>query len=340
MASANINATTRELFLSTVKDSVFLRMALFTRMSEMRRITVVEGQNIQAPVDMAEMTALGQSYSVNDPLTAGSMTMLSLPKFYWKYHQVPLSYTVEEKIMNGGSNQTQVVDFVKFLVKKGQRASRLCLNKMMFAPSAGNTSDTDDTFQSIPDALTHDATYGTKTRATTVTNSWWQGASVSQGFADQATALAPTLANFRTLVGAIDLNGGGKKGLLAICGTSNYQRLQAQCEAQTIYKPGPLARYGTGFNSMIIDGIEIVEEPYLEQRASNPAYATSKNYFFILNLEDWELRLHPERAFHWEDFTYQGMVPNGTDSWLARIMLAGNLVCWRPAGSIFRSDVS
>ncbi|MBW2697954.1 MAG: hypothetical protein JRE70_15845, partial [Deltaproteobacteria bacterium] len=37
-------------------------------------------------------------------------------------------------------------------------------------------------FQSVRQALTHDATYGALARATTATNKWWQGASIAENW--------------------------------------------------------------------------------------------------------------------------------------------------------------
>jgi len=331
MAETNLSATTRDLFLSSVHKALFLRIALLARLVDANQVSWEGGENIKAPVDMAEMDDLAQAYTVNETLNSGSKTLLQTPKFGWKYVQVPMKYTVEELVANTGSGETQIVNFVEYLAKKGMRGARLKLLEMMYA-AGSSTCDTDAEFQSVPDALTHDITYGNKERADTTTNKWWQGASGDGTYTDWDTAIAPTINNFRMLADAIALYTEMPGDLLAITSHTNFRRLKSQVEAQRIYNPGRLAKYG--FNSMEIDGIEVVAEPYLEQDSDR------KKYFMLINIPDWEFRVHPSRAFKVTDFKWQGDVPNGLDEFLGRVMLAGNLVCWRPSASLFRSNMS
>ena len=339
--NADISALTREAMIKSVGKGIFLNMALPAKLIAERRVSVEGGTVIKRPVDTVDdMTDVGQAYLINEPMTVSRKTYLQSPYFNWKFAQVDMTYTAEEKFMNAGGSDTKVADFVKWLVNKGQRRARLHLLKQIYAANSG-TSDATAEFQGIADALTHDATYGHLARSTTATNVWWQGASVGQSYTDQGTALACTIENFRLMYGAILLNGGDRSKLLAITGQTNYFNLRRQAEMQMkSVEPGPLAKYGAGYDSMMIDGIEIVSEPYLENARFNSSYATTKKYFYILNLSDWELRLHPERAFSMTEFFWQGNINNGQDEYLARIMLMGNLVCWRPAGSILRTNVS
>ena len=51
--------------------------------------------------------------------------------------------------------------------------------------------------------------------------------------------------------------------------------------------------------------------------------------------------LDPQRGFgHITDFTDQSVIANGTADYLARVKLAGNLVCEKPNGSIYLSAMS
>jgi hypothetical protein len=85
---------------------------------------------------------------------------------------------------------------------------------------------------------------------------------------------------------------------------------------------------------MNLDGHEVVSVPYL-QRSS-----TTKTWFFILNMNFWELRIHTARNFKMTDFKWQGEQANGFDYYLARILLKGNFVCWKPNSSMWLSNVS
>jgi hypothetical protein len=52
------------------------------------------------------------------------------------------------------------------------------------------------------------------------------------------------------------------------------------------------------------------------------------------------LRIHTSRDFQMTDFVWQGDRVNGYDKWLARILVAGNLVCWKPNGSMWLNNVT
>jgi len=329
--NANIQATTRSLFLNQVKAQVLMKMPLLARLLLGRRISFKGGKFITRPVDKAEMDSLAQAYFPSEPLTSGRKELLESPYFHWKYVQVPVSYDVEEELQNDGGSDTAPVDLVQFLVKKAQRAARIKLYKMMYGiDTSGSDSDHDKDFQSVLDALTHDATYGHLSRATTVTNKWWQGASIADSFADQSTAYTPSINTFRRSVAAVSLYADGPQDLLCVVGDSIFLELQSQVEARHIYSRDGSLLAKFGFRTLMLDGVEVVADPYLR----NSILTNSQKYFFIYNIPDWELRLHPRRAFNFTGFTWQGDKAGGYDEWLARIMLAGNLINWKPSSSI------
>ena len=84
----------------------------------------------------------------------------------------------------------------------------------------------------------------------------------------------------------------------------------------------------------MFDGHEVVSVPYLQTSS------TMKTWVFILNLQYWELRIHNQRNFNMTGFKWQGDVANGYDYWLARIMVQGNLMCWKPNSSMWLSNIS
>lgn len=92
---------------------------------------------------------------------------------------------------------------------------------------------------------------------------------------------------------------------------------------------------------MMIDGIEIVQDSFLTAGLVDHSGTTlaAEKWMLLLNIPDWELRLHPKH-FKFTGFTWQGDRQDGYDEWLARIMIAGNLICWKPNGSIFLNNVS
>lgn len=335
-SNSNIQATTRELFLRTIKSQVFMKMPLYARLLLAKKVSWEGGRYISAPVDMAEMDSLTQAYLPAERLTTGRKTMLDTPYFHWKYSQTPSVYDVEEELQNAGGVGTAPVKFVKFLTRKAHRAARLALYKQMYGiGTSGTDADHDADFQSVRDALTHDATYGHLTRATTVTNKWWQGASIGETYADQGDTFTASINTFRRARSAIGVYVEQPADLLCVVGSTIFLNLQSEVEARHIYNRdgSVLAKYG--FNTLMLDGVEVVEDPWLR----NSLQTNAHKWFFIFNINDWELRIHPRRSFKFTGYTWQGDKADGYDEWLARIMLAGNLVCWKPNGSIYLSAV-
>jgi hypothetical protein len=114
---------------------------------------------------------------------------------------------------------------------------------------------------------------------------------------------------------------------------SLWDKLAAEMEAGiTGYKPGEYQKQG--IRKLNFDGHQIVSVPYLQTTS------TMRSWLFILNMKYWELRIHSSRNFKMTDFKWQGEQVNGYDFWLARILWAGNFVCWKPNSSMWLSNVS
>jgi len=340
---ANIQATTRDLFVRSIKAQAIMQMPLLARLWMAKRVSWEGGTVIRRPVDKDDMQSLFQSYSANEPLSSGSKTLLDDPYFTWKLGNLPVQYNVETYLQNSGGDATKPIDLVKFLAKKAVEGLKIGLYRMVYGiDSTGTDYDGKKEFNSVVDALTHDRTYGHISRATTVTNSWWQGASIAGTYDDNATSYAPSIANFRKAVTACTRRGLTKPGgMLACCGESIFQELQSQVEARHIYnRDGSLlAKYG--FNTMMIDGVEVVQDPFLGvEGPTTTGWTYPDKKFFIFSVDDWELRIHPQRNVKLTPFVWQGDRSGGADEWLARVLIAGNLVCWRPKGSIYLSNMA
>lgn len=357
-ANSNLQASTRELWIRTIKSQVFMKMPLLARLLLSRRVSWKGGKFITRPVDKAEMDDQAQAYLPSEPLTTGRKTMLETPYANWKYLQVPVVYDVEEELQNDGG-EPEVFDLTQFLVKKAQRATRIKLYRMMYdevALDSGGDPDLQDdaataytfdngrNFCGIRQALCHDHTYMHVTRTTSTVNKWWQGASIGENYTDHDTARTASINTFRLAVSAAQRYEVTSPGdYLCIVGPTIFLALKSELESRHIYQRdgSPLAKYG--FNTMMIDGIEVVEDPWLTSTFYLEGTSTTlaaEKWMFLLNVQDWELRLHPKRAFAFTGFNWQGDRANGYDEWLARVMLAGNFCCWRPNGSIYLNNVS
>lgn len=343
MSSKNMTNACRELWEPGVVEQVFTAIPLFAALLMARRIKVRGGSSIKKTVDYDEMDDLAQEYAgANEQLTSAKKDFLDSASFKWKKFQVPIEYDEEEESEARGGTDVSPVDLVEVKVRKGLRAAKIKLYKMMYdKPSA--TSDTDKGFQGLADALKHDYTYGGLTRATTVTNSWWQGASIAGSFADNGTAYTASIATFRNAFNAISINVEKVTDALAVCGSVIFERLRSQIEASglnTNLGKTPLGKYG--FTAIEIDGIEVVRDPFLDKKVWGAgANEDTSKWFFMLNKPDWELRLFPGRDLSvMTPFKHQGENINGYDKYLARVYVKGNLVCWKPNGSIWLSNVA
>jgi hypothetical protein len=342
MARDDLNLATRELFIKSLQDQVFMKTPFVEELQRRRQITHSAGKYVERLVDTDEIDDLMQEYTPESALTDEKKTTLDKPRFTWKYAQLPLRYGVEEELENvhGGSEIT-LLNLASHLAKKGQRATKLWLMKKTFN-TGSDTPVTDGAVgpQSLVSALNHDTPYGTKARTfSTGINDWWQSAD-PEGLGEvvttsgQDTAYNLTMGNLRKWINETSIahHMEGTDDLMILMSPTLWDKLAAQMEARLQYREGK--KQSQGIRSMIFDGHEVVSVPYLQTTAN------MKTWLFILNMRHFELRIHTKRNFDMTGFKWQGDVANGYDYWLARIMFQGNLVCWKPNSSMWLSAVS
>ena len=343
MAVNDLSNATRELFERSLVDEVYMATPVVEELQRRNQVTYTGGKYLERLVDTDEIDDLMQEYTANTALTDEAKDTLELPRFLWKYAQLPLRYNVDEYTQNvlAGSEE-QKLDLVDHLVEKGHNATRLWLNKKIF--NSGSTTGVSDGavgFQSLVSALDSDTTYGTLTRSWSGgTNDWWQGAdpaglNVNTTTSAQGTAYNMSISNLRKWITETDVSFHMKTPTdlyICMCPTL-FNKLRAEMEAKVQYTPmGDSQKQG--FNKMVLDGHTIVSVPYLQTTS------TMRSWVFILNLNHWELRIHTARNFKMTDFKWQGENSNGYDFWLARILISGNLVNWKPNSNMFLSNVS
>ena len=344
-SNANINALVELAFIEGIVPQVMLQNPLLTKLLEKKRIVWKGGKNIMGISDTAEVDDHMQAYVEHEAMTAKRTTTLDNPYWDWKFTQIPIVYTMKEKIQASAYSRAELVSF---LVNKANRSARNGLRRMAYGVPFNSVTpytigtDTEGTdnsagFQSIRQALTHDATYGHVTRTiSSGTNTWFQSADIDD-FASSASAqtteteMSPD--NFEKAKDAIMEYASGNAGRIALMGPSLFRGLKSYCEAKRITTaPGSMAKYG--YESMEVFGIECVKDYFLKNK-----HATNSHlWLFILTPDTWRLQIHPDRSFKFTGFTWQGDKPDGKDEWLARIMLAGNLVCTKPNENFFHSN--
>lgn len=328
----DLAAATRDAFHKTVIEEVFCPIPIVSMLIENGRVSWTGGEYIKRNVKTANGKSNAQNYFPNEPLTVGTASRLQTPKFGWKYKQMPLSYQVQDFIGNKYANEEErLLDIVAFITEQGQEDMMLSLQDDLWSTS---NSESDRAIEGVVLALTHDNTYGGLTRATTVTNEWWQGASISGDYDDNDTARSVSLSTWRSIIDTVNKYRKRKANrLYAFCGSTIFRALQSVAEARDVnaYKGLTLARYG--HTGVMLDNVEVVQDFYLDQQERD-------DEIVVLDPSTWEFRVHEQRNFEMTPFKWQGDVAGGTDEWLARILLAGNLVCWQPNANIYLSNLS
>ncbi len=341
---SDLSIATRELWNRTVVDQIYMATPFVDDLVQRKKVTFSGGTEIKRPMVRDTMEDLMQVYDVMTPLTDGKKDMLETASFTYRMGQLPLRYHVDEYLQNiGADNDVQIINYAKFIVKQGQEAARMWMNSQIFN-SGSNTpiADSDKTaFQSIVSALNHDTAYGGLTRTfSSGTNTWFQSAdagalneNVSSSVQDTATTLS--IANIRKWVYETDVSAHLKSPAdlrILLCPTL-FNKIRAEAEGKVQYNPGINQKQGVG-KFTLDDNLTFVSVPYLQKTAITRAW------LFILNLEEWELRIHTKRNWDMTDFVWQADRSGGRDYWLARMMIAGNFICWKPNSNLWLTSVS
>ncbi len=339
---SDLDLATRELFVRGEVDQVYYKTPFIEELERRKQVTYRAGKFIERLADTATTESQWQEYSTNEPLRDEKSETLKKPRFTWKKGQYPMRYDIDEETQNiGGPSEITLLDLASWIVKKGNKDRRLFLCAKIFnSASTTPVGDGTKTFQSLVSALNHDTTYGTIPRSFSAgTNDWWQGADPA-GLNDnvtssnQDTAYNLTIANMRKWVNETDVAHymeSAQDIQILMCPTL-WDKVAAEAESKVLYKPG--LKQKQGIRSCYIDDHEIVSIPFL-QRSS-----TTRNWLFICNMAEWELRIHVKRRWKTTPFKWQGDQSNGYDFWLARMMVIGNLICWKPRSSMWLTNIS
>jgi hypothetical protein len=355
MATLNdLSIATRELFVRTVKHQVYMQTPVLEELQRRSQITYSGGKYIERLVDTDEVNSLAQAYTTNEALSDGKKDTLEKPRFLFKLLQQPMKYDVDEYLQNhNASSEEQLLDLASFLVEKSQRGIKLALRNMMYnvtpdgvTGSESGTSDSSKYFSSLISALDHNSgtakNYGNISRSFT-NNAFWMG-SDPLGRPDaitsssQGTATNVSIANFRKWLVPIEQYMEKMSDLYVVMCPTLWNKLRAELEAKGQHQSLNADKLKYGIHQFEIDGAQIVKDPYLEHGYGTGG--TTENWVFVLNLRDWELRIHKDRNMKQTEFKWQGEIANGHDYWLARILCSGNLCCWKPNGSMWLNNVS
>lgn len=332
MPSNDLALATRDAFVNSIEDEVFLEIPLFTLLLAKKKIIWAGGKKVTRLVTKDEVSDLAQTYKAKEGLSSGDKDILAEPAFGWKNMQIPIVWDIDTYLQNAGDSTIVKANLIKVKVEAAQKAARRKLVEMAYA-----TTSTDDgaDFQSIAQALDHDTTYGTIARSIAAgTNTWWQGASVDGTYTDRSGSITASLSNFRRCKNACLRHVKRGSKLYVFVGDALYDAYLSVAESRklsTDKDSSLLVKYG--HDAVVIDNVEFVRDPYLTEMGRTTD-------FFMLNPDTWEFRINPKRNFKMTAPVWQGDQTNGLDEWLRRILVSGNLVCWKPNANMWRSNMS
>lgn len=353
MAGNDLELATREMFVRSVKQQTFAHKPFFEEMMRRNQIKIRGGKYIERLVDVAEMDDVGQSYTVNEALTQTKKDMLDKPRFTWKYYQMPLQIDADEETENiGAGDEEQLLDLAQFLTRKATSGVRIALAKMLYnvnpmtgAGSETGVGDSSKYFQSLLSAMDHDVTtYGNISRAVGGSNTWWLG-SDPEGRVDtissssQGTSYSLSMSMIRKwMIPLLENMEKASDMYLLMCPTL-WNKIKAELESYGRVELDKNSSLNFGIQKFKIDGVyNCVADPYLEHGYGTSG--TTENWFFMLNMADWEVHIHSKRNFKMTPWKWQGELANGYDYTLCRILVKGNFVCWKPNGSLWLYEVS
>lgn len=342
----NIQATTREVWNKSIRDQVLLRNIMLAKLTEFGRVVKKRVAVIRQPISTARLDTLVQPFAYGQPMNSAKQSFLAAPWWGIKRQQIPIVRTLEEELNNNAVDQP--IDLAKAIVDASQKGLRTSLAAQMYGfdllnATVYDSTDDDGTtraslfIQSMRQALSHTLTYGHQPRTTTADKVVWAGGSIAGSFSDSGTAYSASIKTFRDCIDTVMQYASGPSDLMAICGKEIFRAIQSQAEAKgsgVVVKTGDTAKYG--YEYIEIDGVMLVKDLFLNETRCTGA----STMFFMLNMPDWEFRMHPLGDMTISPFVFQGDRSDSVYEWLARAYLFGNLVCYKPNGSIYLSNMA
>ncbi len=217
-----------------------------------------------------------------------------------------------------------------------------------------SVSNNNKFMQGLNNALTVDHGYGGLTRTTASDiNNWFQPGDNGYTVTTQGTATAISIAWWRSALEPLEDLETDTMDLITVVGGVLWISLINEAETRGIpYKVVPdrlNKRDGQtrqGFHEIVLDGRRVVKDPFLKSSNNSVMGETTgsagglERGIYGLNLQDWEMFVHPRRNFKMMPFFDQSQIANGADFNLARIKFGGNLVCFKPNRNIYFSNVT
>jgi len=359
----DLNNLTRDMHDASWEVEYMHKNPVVGLMLERKTLQFSGGKRYYREVDTGTHEDLAQDYTVNENLTHGVKDTTEVVKFRKKRFQFPIQIDVDEEEENAKqtSDGTQLHSLAKFRVKKANEGCRLHIRKLMYrrVGHALGATDSNKYMQGLNNALTVDHTYGEITRTYSAgtsadTGFWFQPQGGTYTTTTQSTTnYTISIPWLRSVLEPLEDLETDNLDLITIVGGTLWLALIQEAEARgTQYKivPDRINKRGgktvQGYHEMILDGRRIVKDPFLSTKYNSSMGCTTgaagslDRRLYCLNLNDWDMFIHPNKNFAMTDFFDQSKIAGAADFDLARIKFAGNLVCWHPNRQLMFENVT
>lgn len=353
----DLNNLTRDMHDKTWEVEYMAKNPVVGLMLQRKNLMFKGGKKYKRSLDTDTHEDLVQDYSVNQPLTHGVKNTTTEALFRRKYFQCPIQIDVDEELENAKqtTDGTQLHNMAKFRVRKANEATRTHMRILLYR-QVGHTlaaTDSNKYMQGLNNALTVDHTYGEITRTYSAGNKndvgffWQPMAGTITTTVQSTTAIAIGISMMRTIIDPLEDLESDNTDIVSIMGGVLWLSLMAEAEARSM--PYTIEKNRTarqGFTEMILDGRRIIKDPFLKASNNTIMGTTSgatgdlARRWYSLNLKDWDMFIDPTRNFKMTNFFDQKQIANGSDFELARVIFAGNLVCWHPNSQVMYENVT
>lgn len=341
---------TRDMHDKSLEVEYMEKTPVLSLILEKKNLKFNGGKLYYKELDTDTVEDLAQDYTVNEPLTHGTKDTTERAMFNRKTFQIPVQIDLDEELENALDNEdgTRLHDLAKFKVRKTNEAGRLHLRKLFY----GAGTDSGKQVQGLNSALQLDATniptYGTLTRSDSrdSTYAWWQPADDRYTKNTQEAEYSISIDWLQSIVDPLTDLENANGDLVTIVGNTLWLALQSEAQARSMpVKVDPNGKFKFGVQEMLIGNMRIMKDPFLQTKYNAQMGQTDDSAgdlarrVYILNLKDWEFMVHPKRNFQMTDFFDQKQIAGGADFKMARLLFAGNLVCWHPNRNLYLPNV-
>ena len=354
----DLNNLTRDMHDKTWLVEYMKKNPIIALMLERKDLKFKGGKKYYRQADTDTHEDNVQDYNVNDTLTHGVKDTTKEVVFRRKKFQCPIQIDVDEELENAQQTEdgTQLHNMAAFRIRKANEGGRVHMRKLLYRSANSSLSnqatDSNKYMQGLNSALEVDTTYGAVARTyntgtKTDTGFWFQpmGGTVSQS--TQATAASISISWLRTKFEPLEDLESDNTDLITLVGGVLWLSLQAEAEARSMaYKIEKNRIARQGFTEMVLDGRRVVKDPFLKAANNTIMGETTdtagalERRVYGLNLKDWDFYIHPKRNFKLTEFFDQKNIAEGSDMMLARVLFAGNLVCWHPNSQLYYENVT